>query len=69
MLKSKVNGYTIELAELGKNSENRFVTLIDKKGEPYHFNMIKPDGKSIIRNPSTVPSFIMEIERDIAEIL
>ena len=69
MLKSIVNGYTIEIAEFRKNSENRFVALIDKKGEPYHFNMIKPDGKWMIRNSSTVPSFVMEIERDIAEVL
>lgn len=69
MFKTNINGYTIEVANFPRGKESRFVTLTNEQGKRYHFNMIKPNGKWIIRNPATVPSFIVEIEKEISKII
>jgi hypothetical protein len=67
--KSKINGYTIEVADIHKFRETRFITLVDEQGKRHHFSMINPGGEWIIRNPDTVPAFIVQIEKEIARTL
>ena len=69
MFKSSINGYTIEVANILKYREIRFVTLTDEQRRRHHFNMIKNDGKWIIRNPETVAPFIVQIEKDLSKIM
>jgi hypothetical protein len=66
MPKSKKNDYTIEIAVIRKG-ESRFVTVTDVQHNRYSFNVIKSGGGWIIRNPSTVPAFILEMEQEILE--
>ena len=65
----QLNGYTIEITQIHNKEASRFITLIDEQGKHHYFSMIKPDGEWIIRNPVTVPSFILEIEKDISKIM
>jgi len=69
MIIKKINGYTIEVAQSQVNHKFRFVTLIDEKGQRYYFNMDKLEQQWIIRNPDSVPTFIVEIENDISAIV
>jgi hypothetical protein len=69
MLSKKINGYTVEFARPRPGLSSLFVVLIDERGKRHAFNMIKPDGKWIIRNPLTVPAFILQIEEELSQIL
>jgi hypothetical protein len=69
MVSIKINGYTVQLAQPHPTLSSRFVVLIDEKGKRHSFNMIKPDGQWIIRNPETVPAFILQIEEELSNIL
>ena len=65
----KLNGYTIEVVQIQNSRAARFITLIDEKGKQHHFSMIRQDDKWIIRNPLTVPTFIVEIEKEISKVV
>jgi hypothetical protein len=65
----QLNGYAIDVNKIRDKERLRFITLTDEQGKRHHFSMIKPDGKWIIRNPLTVPSFIVDIETDIANVI
>jgi hypothetical protein len=69
MLLKQINGYTIEITAAHPRLHSRFITLIDDKGSRHQFNMVKPDGQWVIRNPLTVPPFVLEIEKELAELL
>ena len=68
MQKSKLNGYSLEIAKI-KTRYSRDVTLIDEKGKRYNFNMMKQDETWVLRDPSTIPAFIRNIEKTIARII
>jgi hypothetical protein len=69
MITAIINGYTLEIAEVNMRGGVNFifVTLFDEEKNRHHFNMIKPNGEWMIRNPKTVPSFILKIEKDISK--
>ena len=68
MQKSKLNGYSLEIAKI-KTRYTRDVTLIDDKGKRFHFNMIKQDDEWVLRDPSAIPAFIRKLEKTIAKII
>lgn len=70
MITKKINGYTIEVAYSRINERFRFVTLVDEQGQRHYFNMDKSgEGQWVIRNPATVTPFIVEIEKELAELI
>jgi hypothetical protein len=69
MESKRINGYSFEIYPLPEGGNTRFVTLRNGSTGPYHFNLEKIDGNWRIRNPSTVPAFIVEIETEIVKHL
>ena len=68
MMAIQINGYTIEVKKI-YNRETSFIILTDEQGKRHYFNMEKPNGKWVIRNSETVPSFIVKIEKDISKLI
>jgi hypothetical protein len=63
------NGYSVKITPLPQKRDVCFVTLVDEMKNIHCFSLIRLDGRWMIRNPSTVPKFIVEMEEEIIKYI
>ena len=66
---TQISGYRVKVSPVIIDERTRFITITDEQGEQHYFHMMLEGSKWVIRNPLTVPPFILQIEKDIAGIV
>ncbi|MEI6950810.1 hypothetical protein V9K67_26745 [Paraflavisolibacter sp. H34] len=69
MMIKEINGYSVQISSMPVDSRTLFVTLIDESVKSHSFSLAKIDGDWCIRNPLTIPAFIVEMEHELNKVL
>lgn len=65
MLFERTNGYVLEVNRITNGGDTLLVTLTDGVGKEFLFSVAKIGGKWRIRNPLTVPAFVITLESEL----